>query len=83
MKAMSDPGARFFAEATAVGITVSSVLDWLPKIAVALAIVWYVIQIRESETWRRLFRRAKLEEDFDERHPHQPTGSSSDERNHV
>lgn len=49
-------------EATALGSIVGTMFDWLPKVAVVLAIIWYILQIRESQTWRQLaLRRAKPE----------------------
>jgi hypothetical protein len=43
-------GGDIMAGASVVG----SIVQWLPSIAAALGIVWYVVQLRESKTWRDL-----------------------------
>ncbi len=48
-------------EVTALGSIVGTVFDYLPKIAVILAIIWYLLQIKESETWKN-FMKPKPEE---------------------
>ena len=41
------------------GAILSTILGWAPAIAAVVALVWYVIQISESETVRR-WRAARL-----------------------
>lgn len=64
---MSDPGQAFFGvgrRLVAIGgdivagvAVVGSLVQLLPSIAALLAIVWYIIQIRESRTWRDVKQR--------------------------
>lgn len=36
-----------------VGAIVSTVFGWLPAVGAIVAIVWYVVQIKESDTFKR------------------------------
>lgn len=40
-------------DAGAAGAIVATLVGWLPAIAAALAIVWYLVQIAESKTGQR------------------------------
>jgi hypothetical protein len=40
-----------------IGIVVGSLMSWLPAVASLFSIVWLSIQIWESDTVKKLFRR--------------------------
>lgn len=44
-------------DVTAVGTIFASLVGVVPSVAAFLALIWYALQIYESETFRSLFRR--------------------------
>jgi hypothetical protein len=58
MPAMHDaPISRVAMEIASLGTIVGTIFEWMPRFAVLLAVVWYVLQIWESNTMRRLLNR--------------------------
>lgn len=49
-------------EAVSLGTVIGTLFDWLPKFAVLLAVLWYLVMLWESATVRNLrayFRRSQ------------------------
>lgn len=46
-------------DATALGTIIASLVGAVPSTAAFLALIWYALQIYESQTFRSLFRRGR------------------------
>lgn len=46
-----------------MGIIIAAMADWLPVVATALSIVWFMIRIYETETVQKLFGIKKAKPD--------------------
>lgn len=51
--------AKQTADVVSYGAVVGAFLGYLPTIAAALSVIWISIQIWESKTFKRVFRRKK------------------------
>ena len=47
----------------AAGVTISTVLSWLPHVAAVLSIVWTIIRIYETRTVQKMFGRDDAEKE--------------------
>ncbi len=55
-----DQHTKHVIDAAAAGVTVATVLSWLPHIAAVFTIVWTAIRIWETETVQKLVRKLRL-----------------------
>lgn len=64
---MEDHHVQWLGNGLSVGAIISTVFGWLPAAGAVVAIIWYLIQIKESDTYRKwklrrhMKRVAKLE----------------------
>lgn len=50
---------HYVADASAVGIVIASMADYLPALAALLSVVWFVIRIWETNTIQCWFRKIR------------------------
>ncbi len=57
----NSPVTAWFINSISTGTVIAAVVGWMPAIAAGVALVWYVIQIYESNTTQSWLRRTRLQ----------------------
>ena len=52
---LNDDPSRVTGDIASMGIIVAALADWLPTVATALSVVWFMIRIYETDTVQKIF----------------------------
>lgn len=54
---ISDDPQKVMIDVAAAGTVLGTLAGWLPVVAAALAIIWYIIRILETDTAKAIYKR--------------------------